>query len=82
MASRRDGKKFTDEENIEWDLTEFAIEDSMVKRRFVCDSGQALRSLRLLTPLKRHRALAELKERFEASCVRPQVDTDCKEAGK
>ena len=34
MASRQEGKTLTDEETIEWDLTEFAIEESMVKRRF------------------------------------------------
>ena len=34
MAHRREGNTvLTDEESIEWDLTEFVIEDSMVKRR-------------------------------------------------
>ena len=35
MSHRREhtNAPATDEESIEWDLTEFAIEDSMVKRR-------------------------------------------------
>ena len=35
MASRKEMQMKKEEEMIEWDLTEFAIEESMVQRRSV-----------------------------------------------
>ena len=35
MAYRRNGKISMDEDLIEWDLTDFAIEESIIKRRYI-----------------------------------------------
>ena len=66
MAARRNGKVPVDEETIEWDLTDFAIEESIVKRRSVpIQFEQSLRCLKIL-----HRP------EEDSSNVQEEIDTE------